>query len=106
MIDERLNASGTSKEVDGAEISGRSVQSKDQAVTAQVIPLDSTSNYTVYFEGAVLGRTGHKEWGVIASFEDDREDQKGPSWIPISLGCLYRFRHAEGTTPVQVRMTK
>ena len=101
MIKDTLIAVGAvSKEFSGSRLVNTSAHAHTQAVTAQVIAA-AEGDYEVHFECGVIDENGSVKYGEIANFKQNQG--KTPTFVPISLACMFRFRKVSGAMNIEVR---
>ena len=99
-IDEKISAaSDTSDVISGQSLLQPGSRAQNSLITAQIIP-DSAADFEVQLEAAVNSRA-RVEFDAIGEW--DQNEDTLITIFPISVNCLYRFKHISGA-PCQVRM--
>ena len=93
MIDEIINVGNLmSRSISGSELAARGSNSNNTQITFQIIPQNDL-DFEVEVQAAVNSKHG-AVYDVIALCDQDEDTLV--SIIPISVGCMYRFRHVTG----------
>ena len=94
-IDQVIGVGGDeSKQISGAEIAQIGSRAQNTEVTLQIVP-QAAGDFEVHIEGAINTMNG-ASFDSFGSYDQDSDTLF--SIVPISLGCLYRFKHISGVS--------
>lgn len=94
-IDDSLTEGNTTEYLSGQELAQAGTKARSTFISAQVIPSADEEDFEVHIEGAVNSPRG-PVFTMIGKIDQD-SDTKLCAY-PISINCLYRFRHVSGVS--------